>query len=151
MYLKFLPVTGALAATAILAFVADPLHAHDPLLRWHRLDRGDLQRRQPQWNRETCRRTHVLPDRRQSKSARSRCHIVVGWTSKRNAAGLLTLLAGSNLPPDATAVKPYNGYCAVFRSAWLGRVDGLPYIIVYAPQHRWWNGVNTSLHPLCRG
>ena len=99
--------------------------------------------------------------------------VVVGWTSKRSASGLLARLTGRALPRDARLVKPYNGYCAVYRSRWLGEVVfGLPrrfgtrrvfrtgYIIVYAPTRAgakrakvgfWWNGASASLVPICRG
>ena len=99
--------------------------------------------------------------------------VVVGWRSQRSASGLLARLTGRELPSDAQVVKPYNGYCAVYRSNWLGRVlFGLPrqfgtghvfktgYIIVYAPTPAgakrakvglWWNGASASLVPLCRG
>jgi hypothetical protein len=63
-------------------------------------------------------------------------HVTVGWTQKRSASKLLARLTGKQLPADAVAVKPYNGYCAVYRSRWLGRVIGLPYIVVYVPEHQ---------------
>jgi hypothetical protein len=80
-------------------------------------------------------------------------HVTVGWTQKRSASQLLVRLTGKQLPADAVAVKPYNGYCAVYRSRWLGRVIGLPYIVVYVPEHqRWWtNGATASRAPVCRG
>jgi hypothetical protein len=102
----------------------------------------------------------------------SNYHVVVGWTSKRSASGLLARLT-RELPRDAQLVKPYNGYCAVYRSRWLGKVVfGLPrrygglrvfrtgYIIVYAPTRAGakrakvgfpWNGSGASLTPMCRG
>src|SRR5262249_19646643 len=74
-------------------------------------------------------------------------HLVVGAGSAPNSAELLARLTGTELPPDAQLVKPYNGYCAVYRSRWLGNVVfGLPqqfgarhvlrtaYIIVYVPK-----------------
>ena len=79
--------------------------------------------------------------------------MTVGWTQKRSASQLLARLTGKQLPADAVALKPYNGYCAVYRSRWLGRVIGLPYIVVYVPEHqRWWtNGATASRAPACRG
>ena len=80
-------------------------------------------------------------------------HVIVGWRQKRGASQLLARLTGKQLPADAVALKPYNGYCAVYRSRWLGRVIGLPYIVVYVPEHqRWWtNGATASQAPACRG
>ena len=92
-------------------------------------------------------------------------HVLVGRTSKHSAPGLLARLTGPELPADAKLVRPYNGYCAVYRSRWLGKVlFGLParlfggrrvhrfgYVIVYAPQRRGWNGAMASLMPVCRG
>ena len=93
-------------------------------------------------------------------------HVVVGWTTKRRASGLLARLTGRELPTDAHLVKPYNGYCTVYRSRWLGKVlFGLPrrfgtrrvfrtgYIIVYVTQRASanWNGASASLVPICRG
>src|SRR5215471_10054886 len=46
-------------------------------------------------------------------------HVVVGWRQKRGASQLLARLTGKQLPADAVALKPYNGYCAVYRSRWL--------------------------------
>src|SRR5262249_19488605 len=55
-------------------------------------------------------------------------HVDVGWRSKRSDAVLLERLTGRQLPADARLVKPYNGYCAVYQSRWLGRVAfGLPW------------------------
>ena len=68
-------------------------------------------------------------------------HVVVGWKSKRSTSALLALLTGRELPSDAKLVNPYNGFCATYRSRWLGRVIGLPDIQVAAPEHAWWNGV----------
>ena len=58
MYVEFLPVTGVLAATAILAVVAEPLHGQSRSYAGIGSTR-DLPRRQPQWNRETCHRTNL--------------------------------------------------------------------------------------------
>lgn len=80
----------------------------------------------------------------------SNYHVVVGWKSQRSGRGLLTRLS-RGLPSDAKAVRPYDGYCAIYRSDWLGKVIGLPYVIVYAPQKYWWNGVSASFNPKCRG
>jgi len=93
-------------------------------------------------------------------------HVVVGAGSAPSAVELLARLTGTELPPDAQLVKHYNGYCAVYRSRWLGKiVFGLPgplgtrhvfrtaYIIVYVPERQplWLNGVMASLAPACRG
>jgi hypothetical protein len=93
-------------------------------------------------------------------------HVVVGAGSAPSATGLLARLTGTELPTDAHLVKPYNRYCAVYRSRWLGKVVfGLPgpfgthhvfrtaYIIVYVPEREplWSNGVMASLAPACRG
>jgi hypothetical protein len=92
-------------------------------------------------------------------------HVVVGSPPKRSTSALLARLTGQELPSDAQLVKPYDGYCAVYRSRWLGKVVfGLPqrlnggklfrfgYAIVYVNRNGpWWNGVSTSLVPICRG
>ena len=80
-------------------------------------------------------------------------HVVVGWTSKRSGPQVLARLTGKQLPADALLVQPYNGYCAVYRSRWLGHVIGLPYIVLYVPEHQpWWsNGATASRAPVCRG
>jgi hypothetical protein len=92
-------------------------------------------------------------------------HVVVGSPPKRSTSALLARLTGQELPSDAKLVKPYNGYCAVYRSRWLGKVVfGLPkhlddgklfrfgYAIVYVNRKgEWWNGVSASDSPICRG
>jgi hypothetical protein len=78
-------------------------------------------------------------------------HVVVGWKSKRSTSELLARLTGRELPGDAKIVKAYAGYCAIYRSRWLGRVIGLPYITVYAPENTWWNGAWAGLGPACKG
>jgi hypothetical protein len=78
-------------------------------------------------------------------------HVVVGWKTKRDPTKVFSLLA-RDLPPDAKAVKPYDGYCAVYRSSWLGRITGLPYIVLYAPHSKWWsNAATVSRAGKCRG
>lgn len=81
----------------------------------------------------------------------SHYQVVVGWNSKPSASKLLARLTGRQLPTDAKVVKPYNGYCAIYRSRWLGRTIGLPYIVVYAPEHSRNGGVMASGVPKCRG
>jgi hypothetical protein len=102
-------------------------------------------------------------------------HVVVGWRSYRSDAVLLERLTGPQLPADAKLVQPYNGYCAVYQSRWVGRVIyGLPrsfpgtggqvlrtaYIIVYVPTRAGakrhgvgygWNGAVAVLGPKCEG
>jgi hypothetical protein len=78
-------------------------------------------------------------------------HVVVGWKTKRDPIRVFSLLA-RDLPLDAQTVTPYNGYCAVYRSRWLGRVTGLPYIVLYAPHSKWWsNAATASRVAKCRG
>ena len=151
MYSKFLPVIGVLAAAAILAFVAEPLDAHGLSYAGIGSTVASFQAANPNGTGKPAigQTYYRIGDTRDERVASY--HVVVGWKSKRSAAKLFTLLSGSNLPPDAKALQPYDGYCAVYRSAWLGRVIGLPYIIVYAPQHHWWNLVNASFNPVCRG
>jgi len=78
-------------------------------------------------------------------------HVVVGWKSNRSTSGLVARLTGRELPSDAKIVKAYAGDCAIYRSRWLGRVIGLPYITVYASKDTWWNGVWAGLGPACKG
>jgi hypothetical protein len=101
-------------------------------------------------------------------------HVVIGWRSRYGAPAVLERLTGHALPTDAYLIKPYNGYCAIYRSRWLGKVlwrlprrfQGMSrvfrtaYIIVYAPTRAGakragvgfpWNGASASLEPKCRG
>ena len=77
-------------------------------------------------------------------------HVVVGWKAGRSTSAILARLTGE-LPSDAKLVVPYNGFCATYRSRWLGRVIGLPNIQVSAPTHAWWNGVWAGRGPSPRG
>lgn len=78
-------------------------------------------------------------------------HVVVGWKTKRDPIKIFSVLV-RDLPRDARAVTRYDGYCAVYRSRWLGRVTGFPYIVLYAPHGRWWsNGATVSRVAKCRG
>jgi hypothetical protein len=47
--------------------------------------------------------------------------VVIGWPARYRPYVVLRRLTGRELPPDAKVVKPYNGYCAIYRSRWLGR------------------------------
>lgn len=91
-------------------------------------------------------------------------HVVIGWPTRYRPYVVLRRLTGRELPSDVRVVKPYNGYCAIYRSRWLSRVAGPPgpflYIVVYAPTRAaakragvgWpWNGVEVSIDPNCRG
>lgn len=78
-------------------------------------------------------------------------HVVVGWKAGRSTSAILARLTGRELPSDAKLVVPYNGFCATYRSRWLGRVIGLPIIQVSAPTHAWWNGVWAGRGPSPRG
>jgi hypothetical protein len=77
-------------------------------------------------------------------------HVVVGWKSARTTTAILARLSGNQLPRDAKLVMPYNGFCATYRSPWLGRVIGLSSIQVSAPTHAWWNGVWAARGPVAR-
>jgi hypothetical protein len=78
-------------------------------------------------------------------------HVVVGWNPARTPSAILARLTGRQLPSDAKLVMPYNGFCATYRSPWLGRVIGLPTIQVSAPVHAWWNGAWAGRGPASRG
>ena len=147
------PQAAAVAIVAILAALlgASPLQAHDPAY-------GGVGATIAQFNAAHTNRPGTPPAGttyyRIERTRNGRVedyHVVVGWKSKRSTSQLLARLTGQELPSDAKIVKPYNGYCAIYRSRWLARVIGLPYVTVYAPTSGWWNGVWPSLGPACRG
>jgi hypothetical protein len=149
--LKSTPTIGVLAAAAVLALVAAPLQARTLSYGGIGATVANFYAANPHGPGKPA--PGITYYRVVTRNGRVYSyHVVVGWKSKRNPAELLPLLSGRDLPPDAKAVKPYNGYCAVYRSSWLGHVTGLPYIILYAPHSTaWWNEAMASRVPLCRG
>ena len=173
MYLKHASVVGVVIMAGIFASVAAPLQARTPSYGGIGTTVANFYAANPHGQGKPVARTTYY---RVDSTRGGRVifyHVVVGWTSKRSASGLLARLTGRALPRDARVVKPYNGYCAVYQSRWLGKVVfGLPrrfgtrrvfrtgYIIVYAPTRAgakrakvgsWWNGASASLAPICRG
>ncbi len=144
-------IAGVVTVAAIFAFVAEPLQAETAsssgigatITRFGAANRNGS-------GRPPVGATYYRIDGERGGRV-SNYHVVVGWKSgQRSGLGLLTRLV-RGLPSDAKAVRPYDGYCAIYRSGWLGKMIGLPYVIVYAPQRYWWNGVSASLNPKCRG
>lgn len=172
MYLKHASGVGVVIMTAIFAFVAAPLQARTPSYVGIGATVANFYAVNPHGpGKPPAGTTYYRVDSPSSERV-TFYHVVVGWTSRRSASGLLARLTGRGLPRDAQLVKPYNGYCAVYRSRWLGKVVfELPqrfgghvhrtgYIIVYAPTRAgakrakvgfWWNGASASLVPICRG
>lgn len=173
MYLRHASVVGVVIMAAIFASVAAPLQAQTPSYGGIGATVANFNAVNPNGvGKPPAGVTYYRVGSTQSGRV-SQYHVVVGWTSKRNGSGLLARLTGRELPTDAQIVKPYNGYCAVYRSHWLGqalripqvqggprRADRLTYIIVYAPTRagaerakvgHWWNAVTASGVPICRG
>jgi hypothetical protein len=161
-----MPIVGAVLAAAVLALVAAPLQARTPAYGGIGATVANFDAANPHGTGTPPPGTtyYQVDDTRGGRVLAY--HVVVGWTSRRSASGLLARLTGRELPTDAHLVKPYNGYCAVYRSRWLGKVlFGLPrrfgtrrvfrtgYIIVYVTQRSSGNsgGAMASLVPICRG
>jgi hypothetical protein len=151
MLTKTFPVAAVAIIAALVAVGASPLQAREPAY-------GGIGATIAHFNAAHANRpgnppagtTYYRVDRTRNGRVED-YHVVVGWKSKRNTSELLARLTGRELPSDAKIVRAYAGYCAIYRSPWLGRVTGLPYITVYAPKNSWWNGVWAGLGPACKG
>jgi hypothetical protein len=77
--------------------------------------------------------------------------VVVNPKSQFTAIHLVRLVLGTHLPPDTTTVRPWNGYCIVLKSRWLGRKIGLPYLWTSVSQAEQTAVIQASLNPACRG
>ena len=77
--------------------------------------------------------------------------VVVNPNSQLSATQLARLLLGTHLPPDTTTVQPWNGYCIILKSRWLGRMIGLPYLWTWVSQAKQSAVIQASTVPACRG
>lgn len=77
--------------------------------------------------------------------------VAVNPKSRLSAIQLVRLVLGTHLPPDTTTVQPWNGYCIILKSRWLGRVIGLPYLWAAATPANQTAAINASSYPACRG
>jgi hypothetical protein len=84
-------------------------------------------------------------------------HIALNPQSNLSTAQLKRLVTGSELPTDATHIKGHwnpavgGGYCAIYKSRWVGRRLFGPYIVlhVFAADHMAFAAVSTAA--ACRG
>lgn len=83
-------------------------------------------------------------------------HIVVNDKSRLTGAALKRLVTGHQLPADAEQVqgwkyRPGSGYCAIYKSPWLGRVLFGPYVVLYVVPARQTAAAMVSMVAACRG
>lgn len=85
-------------------------------------------------------------------------HVVLNPQSKLSTADLKRLVTARELPADAEQIKGWKhpmgvepGYCAVYKSRWLGRALYGPYIIVGVSARYQTAGAWVSTAPFCRG
>jgi hypothetical protein len=157
-------LVGVVSVAAIFAFVAAPLQAGTPAYGGvgARLASFDAANAHGVGTPPAGQTYYQVDNTRQGRV--TDYHVVVGSPSKRSTSAILARLTGQELPNDAQVVKPYNGYCAVYRSRWLGKVLwGLPRhyfgklerfgyaIVIVNRKGGWWNEVNSSIVPACRG
>ena len=77
--------------------------------------------------------------------------VVVNPNAQFSAIQLVRLVLWSHLPADTATVQPWNGYCIIFKSRWLGRVIGLPYLWTSVSQAEQTVVIQASAVPACRG
>jgi hypothetical protein len=84
-------------------------------------------------------------------------HIVLNGQSKLSDAQLRRLVTGRELPADVTQVQGWkylqvwHGYCAIYKSRWLGRTLYGPYVVQYVSRADQTASVIVSTAPACRG
>ena len=84
-------------------------------------------------------------------------HIVLDAKSKLTNAELRRLVTGRELPVDVKEVQGWKyapiwrGYCAIYKSRWLGRVLYGPYVVMYVSRTDQTAAVMVSTAPACRG
>jgi hypothetical protein len=84
-------------------------------------------------------------------------HVALNPQSKLSVTELKRLVTASQLPKDAKQIKGWrhpvsgSGYCAVYRSRWLGRRLYGRYVIVGVSARDQTAGAWVSTAPFCRG
>ena len=84
-------------------------------------------------------------------------HVALNPQSKLSTAELKRLVTGSELPKDSKQIKGWThplsggGYCAVYRSRWLGRALYGRYVVVGVSARDQTAGARVSTAPFCRG
>jgi hypothetical protein len=84
-------------------------------------------------------------------------HVVLDVKSKLTDAELRRLVTGRELPVDVKEVQAWqyaeiwHGYCAIYKSRWLGRVLYGPYVVLYVSRADQTAFVMVSTAPACRG
>ena len=83
-------------------------------------------------------------------------HVEFNPQSKLSTADLKRLMTVGELPADARQIKRWkhgvgNGYCAVYKSRWLGRVLYGPYVVIYVSAADQTTLAYVSTAPFCRG
>jgi len=82
---------------------------------------------------------------------------VLNPQSKLSTADLKRLVTARELPGDAEQIKGWThtpggrGYCAVYKSRWLGRALYGPYVVVGVSARDQTAGAWVSTAPFCRG
>ncbi len=77
--------------------------------------------------------------------------VIVNPNAQFSAIQLVRLVLWSHLPADTTTIQPWNGYCMIFKSRWLGRVIGLPYLWTFVSPAKQTAVIQASNFPACRG
>jgi hypothetical protein len=84
-------------------------------------------------------------------------HVVLDVKSKLTDAELRRLVTGRELPVDVKEVQGWkyaqlwHGYCAIYKSRWLGRLLYGPYVVLYVSRADQTAFVMVSTAPACRG
>ncbi|MFL5960126.1 MAG: hypothetical protein ACJ75G_07690 [Gaiellaceae bacterium] len=84
-------------------------------------------------------------------------HVALNPQSKLSTAQLKRLVTGSELPTDAEHIKGHwnpaagGGYCAIYKSRWLGRRLYGPYIVLHVSAGDQAASAYVSTAPACRG
>jgi hypothetical protein len=84
-------------------------------------------------------------------------HVVLNPHSNLSSLQLKRLVTARELPADAKQIKGWkhpvggSGYCAVYKSRWLGRALYGPYVVTWVSAGDQTAGAWVSTAPFCRG
>jgi len=101
-----------------------------------------------------------IDDRRTDLNGEERVasyHVVLNPHSNLSSLQLKRLVTARELPADAKQIKGWkhpvggSGYCAVYRSRWLGRALYGPYVVTWVSAGDQTAGAWVSTAPFCRG
>ena len=147
---------GTLVAALTLGFVAAPLQAG---IRYGGigavLSRFDAQNAHGSGTPPLGSAYYRIDDLRRGRVAAY--HVELNPQSKLSTAELKRLVTASELPKDSKQVKGWThpvsggGYCAVYRSRWLGRALYGRYVVVGVSARDQTAGAWVSTAPFCRG